>query len=200
MNTDYETIFTTRLRRWGYTVYKEVVDAYEHGGRTKRKRAYIFATTFGSIPFAFPEKEVPADENSFWREEVEPYLAECRDVSNSKSIQDGAKCGRLRTVKVDSVAFPTLTKSQSRVAKDSLVLLTPDGRYLFPSESLERRIMGVPDDFNLQCVGKTIASEILGQAVEYISYSKLVSCIKSHVEKVKASFAPVSSRQLAFAF
>lgn len=198
MKSDYHTLFETRLRRLGYKVYSKIIDASEHGGRSKRKRAFVFATTFKEIPFSFPSAEVV--KSDFWNRDVEPFLSECRDVTDCKSIQDGAKIGRLRVVTRESISFPTLLKSQSRQAKDSLVI-EDKGRYLFPSEALERHMMGVPNSFSLETVGRGIGSEILGQAVEYISHSKLVNSIKEHISLVHDSFhAKTLKKQMNFSF
>jgi DNA (cytosine-5)-methyltransferase 1 len=183
LTSQYHTLFETTLRRFGYRVYSKVIDASLTGGRSKRKRAYVFATTFEDIPFSFPkDKENTTTKETFWEQNVEPFIADCRDVTHSKSIQDGAKCKRLRTITKESTSFPTLLKSQSRMAKDSLVIQIED-RYLFPSEALEKHIMGVPEGFTLEGVGKGIGSEILGQAVEYLSHKNIIQSIQEHIKR-----------------
>ncbi|CAA6807318.1 MAG: Type II cytosine-specific DNA methyltransferase [uncultured Sulfurovum sp.] len=181
LNTQYHTFFKARLNRWGYKVYEKNIDASMLGATQKRKRAYVFATTFDSIPFSFPEeRDNQITSVEFWDKNIKPFLHECRDVTHSKSIQEGAKIGRLRTVNRESRHFPTLLKSQSRMAKDSLVI--KDGeRYYFPSEDLERHIMGIPDEFTLAAVSKTIGSEILGQGVEYCSHHKIIDEVYKHI-------------------
>jgi DNA (cytosine-5)-methyltransferase 1 len=182
LGSQYHTLFETTLRRFGYKVYSKVIDASLTGGESKRKRAYVFATTFEDVPFSFPqENQRNITAVSFWEEHVKPYLDECRDVTHSKSIQDGAKCKRLRTITQESTHFPTLLKSQSRMAKDSLVIQIED-RYLFPSEALEKHIMGIPNTFTLEGVGKVLGSEIMGQAVEYKSHENIIKSIKEHIK------------------
>lgn len=188
LKSDYHSLFATRLERWGYKVYSEVVDAYEQGGVSRRKRAYVFATTFTDIPFSFPKENNSKKANDFWNEDVLPFLPECRDVSHSKSIQDGAACGRLRVVDENSQYYPTLLRSQGRMAKDSLVI-KHDGKYYFPSEAMERHIMGIPKSFSLEAVSKTIGSEILGQAVELKSHNKIIAAIKEHILRVQDTFS-----------
>jgi len=181
LGTDYHTFFKARLNRWGYKVYEKIVDSSLHGGVQKRKRAYVFATSFEHIPFSFPEEHHEnLDAEKFWEMNVAPFLPSCREVTHSKSIQDGALCGRLRVVNEKSTHFPVLLKSQSRMAKDSLVICK-DNRYYFPSEELEKHIMGVPASFSLESASKSIASEILGQAVEFSSHEKLMDEVMKHI-------------------
>lgn len=84
-----------------------------------------------------------------------------RDVTHSKSIQDGEKVGRLRVIEKNSIISPTMLKSQNRMAKDSVVIRTEYGRYLFPGNEMLKRLMGIPESFDSSCVGDTIESEIV---------------------------------------
>ncbi len=198
LKTDYHSLFRQKLLRWGYDVHEAIIDASEHGGSSKRKRAYVFATTFDDVPFSFPEKELGSQ--SFWKEHVAPFLDDCREVSHCKSIQDGAACGRLRIVDKNSSAYPTLLKSQSRQAKDSLVI-RHEGKFLFPGEKMERHIMGLPSSFSLEAVSKTIGSEILGQGVEYLSHSSIVKSIKKHIALASKSLhVPLRQAVLPFVY
>jgi len=196
LKSEYHSLFETRLERWGYKVYSKVVDAYMVGGVSRRKRAYVFATTFTGVDFSFPEEREPAA-TEFWKNDVLPFLPECRDVSHCKSIQDGATGGRLRVVNQESKYYPTLLKSQSRQAKDSLVV-EHQGRYFFPSERMERHIMGIPEKFSLEAVSKTIGSEIVGQAVELVSHSRIINSIKEHISRVGNTFSPKGQLTLSF--
>lgn len=182
LNTQYYTFFKARLNRWGYKVYAKNIDSSLHGGCQKRKRAYVFATTFDTVPFNFPEEKLSTlTPEDFWKKNVDPFLSGCRNVTHSKSIQDGAKGGRLRVVNRESTHFPVLLKSQSRLAKDTLVI-QDKGRYFFPSEELERHIMGIPNSFTLNACAKTISSEILGQAVEFNSHEKIMDEVVKHID------------------
>jgi len=181
LNNPYYSLLKLRLERDSYTVHTAVLDASRLSGASKRKRAYIFATSFPDTHFSFPEEgSSPTD---FWDTFVKPHLADCRDVSHSKSIQDGYSGGRLRMITEQSLSFPTLLKSQRRMAKDTLVIFYK-GKFLMPSEKMERVIMGIPEDFTLNTVSETIASEIYGQAVEYKSHGEIINSVKKHMREV----------------
>lgn len=160
ISRDAGKILESKLRKWKYNVHKTVAYAPEHGGATGRKRFYLFATSFDA-PFQWPV----ADEVSstpIWDEMIAPYLHTLRDVTHSKSIQDGEKVGRLRVIEKNSIISPTILKSQNRMAKDSVVIKTEDGRYLFPDNAMLKRLMGIPESFDSSAVGAMIESEIIG--------------------------------------
>ncbi|MCG9576080.1 DNA cytosine methyltransferase [Vibrio tubiashii] len=169
-----------RLKRMGYTVYEMSYKASQLSGITHRPRYFSFAT---SLPSQFtPPPPEPANTNPLWGWLIEPYLGQMRDVSHSKSLQDGKACGRLRTITETTTIAPTLLRSQQRMAKDSIVCETPDGRFLWLTEEQERMLMSVPESFSLANTSKTIASEILGQAVDVSVYEKLIRSVRTHIE------------------
>jgi len=170
-------VASLRLRRWGYKHYEHVGDARDYGGLTSRRRAYVVYTTLDA-PFAF-EKPFTPREKDVWSI-VQPYLSECRDVSHSKSINDGRACGRLRAVRPTSTSAPTPVKSQDRMAKDSVVIEPEEGTFLFPSEALLKRFLGI-ENVDLSAVSKTIASEIIGQSIDVPHHAMIMRCIKRHI-------------------
>jgi hypothetical protein len=72
-------------------------------------------------------------------------------------------------------------KSQSRHAKDSVFIAHPDGRYLFPNEEILRRLQGVPADFSLDAVAGDIASEQLGQSIDWTLHHAFAAAIRRHL-------------------
>ena len=171
-------LLSIRLKRWGYTENLIVADARDHGGLTSRKRGYAVFTCLDA-DFSF-EAPVARRETPIW-ELIEPYLSECRDVTHSKSIQDGAKCGRLRTITKDSKHSPTFLKSQPRMAKDSVVI-SHEGRYLWPSEELQKMLMGIDPEYKTDAVSKDIGSEIIGQSIDGALHDMVIRCVKNHID------------------
>lgn len=176
-------VASLRLRRWGYKHYEHVGDARDYGGLTSRKRAYVVYTTL-QAPFAF-EQPFTAREKDAWAV-VAPFLGECRDVSHSKSLNDGKACGRLRPVKPGAKHLPTPIKSQERMAKDSIVIEPKDGQFLWPTEELLKRFLGI-EGVDLSAVSKTIASEVIGQSIDRPHHEMIMRCVKRHIAEWKRS-------------
>lgn len=174
-------VWDLQLRRMGYQTYQAILDPLEHGGKTSRKRFYHFATSFPT-EFAFPEP-TGNDTLNVWDKLIAPRIDDFRDVSHSVSIQKGAAGGRLRTITPEKRHSPTLLKSQLRMCKDSVVIATPDGRYLFPDEQLMGELMGIPKSFSYDISSTTIASEIIGQSIDYTHYQRILLAIKSHISE-----------------
>lgn len=184
MTSQAGAIFETKLRKWGYSVNKSVMDSRDFGGLTSRKRFYLFAT---SLPagFAWPEM-VARRETPIWDEFIAPVLHQLRDVTHTKSMQDGLACGRLRVIDRESTASPTFLKSQMRQAKDSVVIRDGD-RLLFPSVELMQKLMMIPDQFSTDAVSSTLASEIIGQSVDFTMHRMIVAKVAEHIRNFAAA-------------
>lgn len=177
-------ILASRLRRWGYTEHKVVADARDYGGLTSRKRAYCF---FTSLPeqFSFEEK-LSRRTNPIWSI-INRHLPNCRNVSHSKSLQDGLECGRLRVIDKDKTFSPTILKSQERMAKDS-VCIESDGELYWPSEALIKELMGIEESFCLEGVSQSIGSEIVGQSIDVPFHKSVMRSVTAHIKNfVEAS-------------
>lgn len=187
-------VWDLRLRKMGYKTFSKVIDARDHNGHSSRKRYFHFAT---SLPteFSFPEESARNSE-PVWESLVAKYLDKMRNVTHSKAMQDGLKCGRLRTIKKDSLHVPTLLKSQQRMAKDSCVVMDGD-QILFPTLEMEAEIMGLPENFNLDVNSQTISSEIIGQGVDYPLYADIMGKVKEHILTFLEQFKPKSYLQVA---
>ena len=178
-----------RMRRWGYTEHLTIANALEFGGLPGRTRGYAVFSCL-DVPFSF-EAPKPRPETSIWNE-IEPFLSQCRDVTHSKSLQDGASCGRLRTITPTSIKAPTILKSQSRMAKDSAVI-TIGEKILWPSEDLQKHLMGIPADFHVDAVSKDIGSEILGQSIDGSLHAMVTRSVKNHIDSYFHSSASVAA-------
>lgn len=171
-------VASLRLRRWGYRRYEHVGDARDFGGLTSRRRAYVVFTQLDA-PFAFEDPFTERDKDA-WAV-VEPYLGGCRDVSGSKALRDGKASGRLRVVRPGAVSVRTPVKSQGRMAKDSLVIEPREDQFLWPSEDLLKRFLGI-EAVDLSAVSATLATEIIGQSIDGPHHASVMRAVRGHIE------------------
>jgi DNA (cytosine-5)-methyltransferase 1 len=168
-------LLRVKLRKWGYYVEDATMDARQFGGLTSRKRYYLVASVWPG--FSFPQP-LPL-RNDLWKV-IDEHFEDCRDISHTATIYEGIKSGRARIIRPDSQFAPTVMKSQNRQTKDS-VYFEKDGRYYIPSEALLRDLNGIPEDFNLETVSSTIASEIIGQSIEYPMHHSILKNVRNHI-------------------
>lgn len=171
-------LFAIKLRKWGYFVTECVLNGIEQGGLTNRTRYYLVASVWPN--FEMPQALVNDNSNALWNL-VEKHLHECRDVSHTQSVADGITTGRIRPLTSQSKFCPTITKSQNRQAKDS-VYIEKDGKYYLPTVELLSKLQGIPSDFNYMSVGETVASEIIGQSIDYPMHERLASSVYNHIQ------------------
>ena len=191
-SASYE-IACLRLKRWGYQRHEHIGDARDFGGMTSRKRAYVVFTQLDA-PFAFEQPSTPRKKDAW--SVVAPFLSECRDVSHSKSLKDGKVCGRLRSVRPGAQHLPTPIKSQGRMAKDSIVIEPKDDLFLFPSENLLKRFLGI-EDVDLSAVSSTLATEIIGQSIDVPHHKAVMRAIRAHIDAWRATRA---NKQAGFSY
>ena len=169
-------ILSVKLRKWGYHVTEKVVRGDLMGGLTKRKRYYLVASVFPG--FEFPEEKI--SNLSAW-DLIQPEIQNLRDSTNNNAVIDGIRTGRIRLLEKGDHFSPTILKSQNRMAKDSLYI-KHDDRILFPNEKILRILSGFPDSIHLDNVGETIASEIIGQSIDYPMHHRIIENIFEHVQ------------------
>lgn len=177
-NSPEGRLFSIKLRKWGYFVTEGMLNGIEQGGLTNRTRYYLVASVWPNFEMPTPQQNDVSEK--LW-DLVEDHLHECRDVTHTKSLQEGISGGRLRPLNKNSKFCPTVTKSQNRQAKDS-VYIEKDGRYFLPTVELLSKLQGIPDDFNYNNVGETIASEIIGQGIDYPMHERLTAAVYSHIQ------------------
>lgn len=173
-------VWELQLRRKGYFVYSAVLDSREHQGETSRKRFFSFASSF-PVEFNWPEKEEKKTE-PLWNRLIEGQQERFRNVTHSISLQKGLESGRIRLIDKVKPYAPTPLRSQNRMCKDSVVIKADGDQLLFPDEQLLKELMCIPNEFNLDVVSTTLSSEIIGQAVDYTLYQKIMLKIKAHIE------------------
>lgn len=166
-----------KLRKWGYHVSEAVLNAGDFGGLTRRERYYLVASVFPGFQMPQPTASGP---QPFWPQ-IAPFLDGCRDVSHTRSLQEGIRTGRARLITPTSPLSPTVLKSQMRQAKDSIYIEAGEGRYLLPSLELLKHLNGLPTDFNLNSVGAEVAGEIIGQSIDYPMHDQLVRRLHQHI-------------------
>ena len=171
-------LLRVKLRKWGYYVTDAILDPREQGGLTSRRRYYLVASVWPG--FEMPEAMAP-NASSIWRV-IESHLHECRDITHTSTVHLGVETGRARVITSSSTCSPSILKSQARQSKDSVTILS-GGRYYLPSEKLLRVLNGFPDDLNLDSVSATLASEIIGQSIDYPMHHRLTSKLKEHISR-----------------
>jgi len=192
LNSAAYQVASLRLRRWGYRRHEHVGDARDYGGLTSRRRAYVVFTQL-EAPFSFEEPFTSRHKDAW--SVIAGDLHECRDVSHSKSLQDGKACGRLRRITPASTSIPTPVKSQARMAKDSIVIEPEDGDFLWPTENQLKRFLGI-EDVDLSAVSATTGSEIIGQSIDRPHHASVLRSIKTHIAHHRSKHArhPCSRR------
>ncbi|WP_414487049.1 DNA cytosine methyltransferase [Stenotrophomonas maltophilia] len=169
-------ILCLQLRRMGYHVSAEVLDAPDFGGLTSRKRAFIVGSVFPGFTFppALPRNTTPILQH------LAHHLGRLPDISHTSTMQKALETGRARLITAESTFAPTLTKSQPRRAKDSVVVQTSDNRYLFIDGPASKTLMGL-ESVNTGLVNAEIEAEIIGQSVEGPMHSALMRQVREHI-------------------
>lgn len=179
MDSAAGVIMRSMLKRWGYHVSDNVMNALDYGGIQGRTRYYCVASLF---PGFEPPAKTPRNKESIWASVIEKHLPECRDVTDTSAIRnrEGSRCVQLLTK--DSTHSPTVTKSQGRGVSDA-IYLEHEGRYYAPSEGLIKDLMSIPESFDVSWCSKEVAIETLGQSLDYALHHKLMASVKAHVEE-----------------
>lgn len=195
-SAQYLQLIKPQLRRMGYFVQEQVMRGEQYGGKTLRTRGYMVASVYPG--FEFPQPTTPDGRQSFLLDDIQGFLEGCRDVSHCKAVHDGIATGRDRHITVSSLYSPTIMKSQSRQAKDSVYIATADGRYLLPSNALLEYLNGFPSDLVTNVQSTEIQSEIIGQSVEYPMHDALIRAIGEHLlaQNATTTFYSVSKNQV----
>lgn len=180
-SSDIGKMTRARLQRLGYKIHDGIYDARDFGGLTSRVRYYLFATRLDA-PFIAPKK-VERNSVALWDKFIEPRIisGELRDITDTKSYQDGLTTKRARLITRESSTVFTFLKSQSRQAKDSVFIYdNVRDRAFFPSNKLMADLMGIECvDFN--AVSSTIESEIIGQSIEVPLHEAILRSVKEHI-------------------
>lgn len=169
-------VMCLQLRRMGYHVTAEVLDAPEFGGLTSRKRAFIVASVF-------PGFTMPAPTGRNTRPIMDilaSHLPRLPDATNNSALRNGLAGGRARVIDRHSLVAPTVTKSQPRMAKDSVVVRTEDDRYLFVDGLAAKKLMGL-ECVNTELASREIEAEIIGQSVEGPVHAALMRQVREHI-------------------
>lgn len=166
-----------KLRKFGYHVTDGNLAGDRFGGLTGRRRYYLVASVFKG--FELPAEGAPRSV-PIWSE-IAPYLDGCRDVSHTLSLRKGLEGGRARIIDAESIVSPTILKSQNRQAKDSVYIRMADGAYRLPSGELLQRLNGIPASVHFRNVAGDIASEIVGQSIEYPMHHRIAVALRSHL-------------------
>jgi len=179
-SSDIGKMTIARLKRLNYTIYDEVCDARDYGGMTSRVRYYMVATLLPA-QFKMPAK-TKRNETPVWGK-IQKLIDEghFRIPNSTKSLEKGLECKRARVIRSSSISIPTVLKSQNRGAKDSIFAIDDNGTIWFPKTQALREFMQIDNKFNLEAVGDTIASEIIGQSVEVPMHEAWTQSVAEHI-------------------
>lgn len=171
-------LLRVKLRKWGYIITDGVLDARNYSGLTSRKRYYLIASIWPGM--CMPAEVSEALKQPLWSI-IKKHLHECRDVTHTGTVHRALVSGRSRVISSSSAYAPTVMKSQARQATDS-IYIEHEGKYLLPSEKLLRALCGFPETVQLKAVSSTIASEIIGQSIEYPMHHRILQNIYDHIK------------------
>jgi len=175
LSSQGSAIFALQMRRLGYHVTAEVLNGADYGGLTSRRRAYLVASIWPG--FAFPE---PTGRNVTPIHDVlADMLPHLRDVTDTSSFRKGREVGRSRIIAPGATVSPTVTKSQPRMAKDSVTIQHGE-RYRFIDGAATKRLMGL-QMVNTELVNADLEAEILGQSVEGPMHAALMRAVRQHI-------------------
>lgn len=170
------TILALQLRRMGYQVSSTVLNGADFGGLTGRKRAYMVASIWGGFCFPEPTGRNATPIHDLLGSEIERL----RDVSSTSTMAKALTTGRARIVKPGDTVAPTITKSQPRMAKDSVVIDDGKGGLRFVDGRCSKRLMGL-ETVNTALVTSDIEAEIVGQSVEGPMHGALMRAVHQHI-------------------
>jgi len=173
-------ILVTTLRRLGYFVSQQVLNALDFGGHQSRERYYLVASVYPG--FVFPESHTTqTPKGSPIKSLIEKYLHECADVTDTKLIKDRDTYHRNMPayLTVNSTHCPTILKSQDRV-RDA-VFIKHQERIYKPSIALLKALMSIPNHFNVDWMAKEQATETLGQSIDFALHHAVISAVNAHL-------------------
>lgn len=177
-------LFLSMLEKMGYHVNQKLLDAKDFNSLSKRKRICAVATIKEGFEFLPIESELQQAkvqdileidwENREWQK-----LEKFEKWSNSQK----QKGRNFTTVTVDrtatSVSHPT-TRYYNR--QYSTVLENKEGLKDFFTPRELARIASIPDDFILP-ENRNDASFVIGDGVEYKSFSYIAKCIETYLKR-----------------
>jgi len=175
-NSASGVLLTTKLRKWGYHVTQKVLDARDYSGLTSRKRYYLIASVWPGLDLPEEHEQKRTD---LW-DVITTHIDQCRDITHTSTVHLGVEVGRARLITKESTFAPTVMKSQNRQAKDS-VYIVKNGRYLMPSEKLLLELNGIPASFDINSCSTSVASEIIGQSIEYPMHHAVLKSVYDHI-------------------
>ena len=168
-------ILQLQLRRMGYQVDAAVLSSPDFGGLTLRRRTYIVASIWPGFVFPNATGRNTRPIHEVLAEDI-PRMA---DVSDRSSVRKGLEGGRARIIRPGDTNAPTVTKSQPRGAKDS-VLMEVDGRYRFIDGPASKRLMGL-ERVNTELLTSDLEAEVIGQSIEAPMHGALMDAIRRHI-------------------
>jgi len=116
--SDAGKMLISRLKRLGYEVYLNKLDSTQFGGLTSRVRGYLFATMLPSkfeAPITTSKNDIPIWDLLDFDTRIKN--GEFRDVTETKSLQEGLRSKRARLLKRSDIKSNCIMKSHCRFMK-----------------------------------------------------------------------------------
>lgn len=177
-------IMSAALRRADYLVDARVLSMGDYGSITQRQRAVVVATSFDTVSWPKPVPydglklgqlldPIPHNDSSWFGPEhwTARHWQEQREKGN----------GFISNILTEeSDAVPTITKRYFAGQGANPVVKHPTrpDTYRWFTVNEVRRIMGLPDDYQLG-TSKTTAGEVLGQGVEVGTFTRIIQSVMS---------------------
>lgn len=175
------------LTRLGYHVDSKVLNSYDYGALTKRKRTVMVATTpvhgFATNPWPEPVAESAprktfadvldkqVDEASWWDRTTKAWIF----AINERNAAKGSGFG-FQTVRPEDTSCGTITAEYGETKNDQPVVAHPSkpDTYRFFTLNEGRKLFGLPESYKLPSA-KTFAWRILGQAVDIPLFRSIIA-------------------------
>lgn len=175
-------ILMNALRRMGYNLWHETLDAADYGQLTGRKRAVIVAHTDGyeaPIPSTTEQclGDLLEDDDGWFTKETKPWLFNHWKRQTAKGYGFAPSGNRLCTEQ--STRVGTIKRRYFAQQGDNPVVCHPTepGKCRWLTVTEVKRLHGVPDDYQLP-KAKTVAGEILGQGVSVGLFEQVIAGIQ----------------------
>ena len=176
LSSESAAVMGAVLRRLGYHVHACILNSADYGACTTRRRCYFVASIFPGYEFPKPtgENRIPLSEA------LAEEVPKMRDVSHTRTIAKARDSNYCRFTPLSAVTAPTILKSQHRQTKDSIYFELGD-RLLFPTVNALRTIQGIPASFDFGQVSAEVATEQIGQGVDFGLHAAVAQSLITHL-------------------
>lgn len=164
------------LEELGYKVYTHVVNGKNLNSYTERERVYITATLLDA-PFQAPQAEKHTV--NVWSDLVSKRTDELVHECSGYGMERVGRKNKLNLIEEGTAIAGCIPKAQGR-ANEALRIRVGE-KFYFPEVPLLKAVNSIPESFNFDIVNKEVATEIVGNSIDFIAHGKFLSSIKAHI-------------------